>query len=97
MNAFSLQEASINLPHIIAETIKNSDETLIVSDNGAVIMIDKDYWEEIQETLRLLSDKKSLAAFLLEGHRQREQGIIPSTNYEKEQVIDISSFKGHYA
>jgi len=31
MNALSLQEASTNLPHIIAETIKNSDETLIVS------------------------------------------------------------------
>lgn len=76
MNALSLQEASTNLPHIIAETIKNSDETLIVSDDGAVIMIDKDYWEEIKETLRLLSDKKSLAA-LLEGHQQREQGMIP--------------------
>jgi PHD/YefM family antitoxin component YafN of YafNO toxin-antitoxin module len=75
MNALSLQEASTNLPRIIAETIQNSDETLIVSDEGAVIMIDKDYWEEIQETLRLLSDKKSLTA-LLEGHRQRDQGII---------------------
>jgi PHD/YefM family antitoxin component YafN of YafNO toxin-antitoxin module len=40
-------------------------------------MIDKTYWEEIQETLRLLSDKKSLTA-LLEGHQQRDQGIIPS-------------------
>jgi PHD/YefM family antitoxin component YafN of YafNO toxin-antitoxin module len=67
MNALSLQEASTNLPHIIAETIQNSDETLIVSDQGAVIMIDKAYWEEIQETLLLLRDKKSLAA-LLEGH-----------------------------
>ena len=76
MNALSLQEASTNLPHIISETIKNSDETLIVSDQGAVIMIDKTYWEEIQETLRLLRDKKSLSA-LLEGHRQRDQGITP--------------------
>jgi len=77
MNAFSLKEASTNLPHIITETIKNNDETLIVTDDGAVIMIDKDYWEEIQETLHLLNDKKSLTA-LLKSHQQREQGLIPS-------------------
>jgi len=88
MNAFSLQEASTNLPHIIAETIQNSDETLIVSDQGAVIMIDKDYWEEIQETLRLLSDKKSLTA-LLEGHQQRDQGIIPSGKTMDEVFNDL--------
>ena len=88
MNALSLQEASTNLPHIIAETIKNRDETLIVSDEGAVIMIDKDYWEEIQETLRLLRDKKSLAA-LLEGHRQRDQGIIPPGKTISEVFNDL--------
>ncbi len=88
MNALSLQEASTNLPHIIAETIKNSDETLIVSDEGAVIMIDKDYWEEIQETLRLLRDKKSLAA-LLESHQQREQGFIPPSKRIDEVFNDL--------
>jgi len=88
MNALSLQQASTNLPYIIAETIKNSDETLIVSDNGAVIMIDKDYWEEIQETLRLLRDKKSLAA-LLEGHQQRDQDIIPPGKTTDEVFNDL--------
>ena len=39
-------------------------------------MIEQSYWEEIQETLRLLHDKKSLAA-LLAGHQQREQNLIP--------------------
>ena len=77
MNTLSIQEASTNLPHIIAETINNSDETLIVSEHGAVIMVDKEYWEEIQETLSLLRDKKSLTA-LLEGHRQRDQGVTPN-------------------
>jgi len=76
MNTLSLQEASDNLAHIVAETIKNSDETFIVSNEGSVVMIDKNYWEEIQETLRLLRDKKALTA-LLEGHHQREQGTVP--------------------
>jgi len=88
MKALTLQEASTNLPYIVAETIKNSDETLIVSDEGVVIMIDKDYWEEIQETLRLLRDKKSLSA-LLEGHRQRDQGIIPSSKTIDEVFNDL--------
>jgi len=88
MNALSLQEASTNLPHIISETIKNRDETLIVSDQGAVIMIDKTYWEEIQETLRLLRDKKSLIA-LLEAQRQRDQGIIPSGKTIDEVFNDL--------
>jgi PHD/YefM family antitoxin component YafN of YafNO toxin-antitoxin module len=88
MNAFSIQQALAHLPHIIAETIQNSDETVIVSDEGAVIMIDREYWEEIQETLRLLRDKKSLAA-LLEGHRQRDQGIIPPGKTISEVFYDL--------
>ncbi len=140
MNTLSLQEASSNLPNIIENTIKNSDETVIATDLGAVIMIDENYWEEIQETLRLLKDKKSLAA-LLDAHCQRDQGMVPQgksieevvrstainprsgigkperlkyfdkevysrrvnhkdrmvyTIYENQNVIDISSFKGHY-
>ena len=74
MNTLSIQEASTNFSNLIESTIKNSDETLIVTDYGAVMMIDNDYWEEIQETLRLLRDKKSLAA-LLNGHQLRDQGI----------------------
>jgi PHD/YefM family antitoxin component YafN of YafNO toxin-antitoxin module len=76
MNTLSLREATFNLPNLIENTIKNCDETLIVTDSGAVMMIDKEYWEEIQETLALLRDKKSLAA-LLEGHQLRDKGITP--------------------
>ncbi len=39
-------------------------------------MMDKRYWNEIQETLNLLRDKKSLTA-LLEGHKHRENGAVP--------------------
>ena len=90
MNTLTLKEASTNLPHIIAKTIKNSDETIIIGDDGAVIMIDKDYWEEIQETLLLLRDKKSLTA-LLEGHQQREQGFIPASKTMNEVFNDLSN------
>ena len=76
MNTLTLQQASLNLPLIVESTINNSEETFIVSELGTVVMLDEKYWEEIQETLRLLRDKKSLAA-LLTGHQQRDQGIAP--------------------
>jgi len=88
MNALSLREASSNLPNIVENTIKNCDETLIVTDYGAVMMIDKEYWEEIQETLALLSDKQSLAA-LLEGHKLRDKGIKPSGKTINEVFNDL--------
>lgn len=73
MNAMTVTEASRNLPEVITKTIDNSDETIIVSDTGTVVMVAESYWESIQETLKLLQDKQSLKA-LIDGHRQRENG-----------------------
>ncbi|MGB0389118.1 MAG: type II toxin-antitoxin system Phd/YefM family antitoxin [Ardenticatenaceae bacterium] len=83
MNVMTLPEASRNLPRVIEDTIKNSDETIIVSDSGAVVMIDQRDWEEIQETLRLFNDRRSLKA-LLEGIELREKGqpVIAKTMSE---------------
>jgi len=88
MNTLSLQKASSNLPRVIENTIKNSDETVIVSEVGTVIMVDENYWEEIPETLHLLRDKKSLRA-LLDGHHQRDKGIIPQGKTEVEVFNDL--------
>jgi len=73
MNTITVREASSNLPSVIEKTINNYDETVIVSDNGSVVMVAESYWESMQETLRLLQDKRSLQA-LLEGHRLRYTG-----------------------
>ncbi len=73
MNAISVFEASNNLMGIIESTIQNSDTTIITSDKGSVVMVGTRYWEEMQETLRLLQDKRSLKA-LLKGHKHRMLG-----------------------
>lgn len=73
MNMIPVQEASQNLADIISKTIDDSDENAIVSDVGVVILVPHQHWDSIQETLRLLQDKRSLQA-LLEGHRVRELG-----------------------
>jgi len=75
MNAIGIQQAVQNLPQIIQYTLDNCEETVIVSDKGVVVMVDQREWENMQETLRLFRDKKSLDA-LLEGHRSRESGIV---------------------
>ena len=73
MNTMTVREAAKNLPDVIIKTIDNTDETVIVSDHGSVVMVAESYWESIQETLRLLQDQRSLKA-LLEGHRLRATG-----------------------
>ena len=73
MRAISVKEAMVDLPGLIDTTIKDVEETVIVSDHGSVVVIDQDEWESIQETLRLLKDKRSLRA-LLESHERRDQG-----------------------
>ena len=70
MKTVTLNNATENLQHLITNTLTNQEETIIVTDNGSVVMIDKENWEGIIETLQLLRDKKSLKA-LLESHKQR--------------------------
>ncbi|OQX75356.1 MAG: hypothetical protein B6D61_10540 [Bacteroidetes bacterium 4484_249] len=75
METITLHKATNNLPEIIAMTLKNQEETVIATDDGAVVMIDQKNWEEILETLKLLRDKKSLNA-LLEGQSNRKHNKV---------------------
>jgi PHD/YefM family antitoxin component YafN of YafNO toxin-antitoxin module len=75
MNTMTVREASTNLPSVIEQTINNYDETVIVSETGSVVMVAERYWESMQETLRLLQDKRSLKV-LLDGRSARETGQL---------------------
>lgn len=88
MNVMTVQQASQNFSDVIANTINNVDETIIVSDNGAVVMVAESYWEAIQETLRLLQDKRSLKA-LLDGHRLRATGRPVAAKTIEEAFCDL--------
>ena len=76
MRTVTLEQAITNLESIIKKTIRDHDETIIASREGAVVVIDESEWSNIKETLRLLSDKESLAA-LLESHAIRDRGGKP--------------------
>ena len=88
MRTVTLDTAVINLQNIIADTLSNQEETIIVTNNGSVVMIDKQNWEGIIETLQLLRDKKSLKA-LLEGHKQRLNKGKPNGKSVKEVFNDL--------
>ncbi len=88
MNAVGLQQAIQTLPQLIQQTLKNCEETVIVSDAGAVVMLDQREWETIRETLRLLHDKTSLKA-LLEGHKMRDAGDTPEAVTLEEAFYDL--------
>ena len=75
---------------MIEATIQNDDETFIVSDQGSVVMVSQAYWEEIQETLRLLDDQQSLLA-LLQGQQARKAGHPMTTKTMADVFYDLQN------
>jgi len=53
-------------------TLESHEEVSIATSQGAVVMLAQEEYESMQETLRLLNDKKSLSA-LLESHNHRDE------------------------
>ena len=88
MRTVTLDQATSDLKAIILRTIRDHDETVISSKEGAVVVLDENEWSNIKETLRLLSDKESLAA-LLESHAIRDQGEKPEGVTPEEAFKDL--------
>ena len=88
MRTVTLDQATSDLKAIILRTIRDHDETVISSKEGAVVVLDEREWSNIKETLRLLSDKESLAA-LLESHVIRDQGEKPEGVTPEEAFKDV--------
>ncbi len=88
MKTVTYDTAKANLQHLISNTLTNQEETIIVTDKGSVVLIDKQNWEGIVETMRLFRDKKSLNA-LVEGHQIRADNKKPKGKNIKEVFNDI--------
>lgn len=88
MRTVALDQATSDLKTIILRTIRDHDETVISSKEGAVVMLDENEWSNIKESLQLLSDKESLAA-LLESHVIRERGEKPEGVTPEETFKDV--------
>jgi PHD/YefM family antitoxin component YafN of YafNO toxin-antitoxin module len=73
MQLYTLQQATADLDRVIARAVDDHEEAAIVSDSGTVFLVPQQEFESMRETLRLLSDKRSLNA-LLAGHSLRDAG-----------------------
>jgi PHD/YefM family antitoxin component YafN of YafNO toxin-antitoxin module len=88
MHTVTLKEADRDLKAIIRRTIRDKDEIVIASDEGAVVIMDEAEWSKIKETLCLLSDRESLAA-LLESHMARDRGQRPDGIAAEDAFKDV--------
>jgi PHD/YefM family antitoxin component YafN of YafNO toxin-antitoxin module len=88
MHTVTLEQADKDLKGIMQRAIRDKDEVIIASDEGAVVVLDEVEWSNIKETLRLLSDKRSLAA-LLECHELRDRGERPEGISPEEAFKDV--------
>lgn len=81
----SLENINNDLSTVLYHAIKSNEEVSISTPKGAVILMPQDEYESMQETLRLLNDKKSLKA-LLDSHQQRDNHE-PLKSYTLEEVF----------
>jgi len=88
MRTVTLDQAGADLKAIIQQTIRDKDEIVIASSDGAVVVLDENEWLNIKETLRLFTDKQSLSA-LIESHAIRERGEKPKGITPEEAFKDV--------
>lgn len=86
MRTVTIEQALADLASMINHSLKTREEVAIATNNGAVIIVPQEDYEAMQETLRLLTDKKSLHA-LLKAHKDRDEGKIPKS-YTIEEVFN---------
>ena len=85
MKTITLEQANQDLISHINYSLATHEEVNIASSNGAIVMIPQVDYESMQETLRLLADKKSLKALLV-SHDARDKNIDQKT-YKVEDVF----------
>ena len=83
MQTVTLNTAKKDLQGLIALTIANNDVTYIVTDMGTGVLIGKEDWESLNETLQLLRDKEALAS-VMESFEYHKKGENPPHKTFKE-------------
>ena len=85
MKTITLEQANNDLLSHINYSLQTHEEVNIASEGGSIVMLPQEDYESIMDTVRLLSDKKSLKA-LLDSHAQRDENKEP-LSYSVEDVF----------
>jgi len=64
MKTVTLNTAVQNLPGLIKQTLNNQEETIIATNDGAVVMVDQKEWNNMLEHIHILKDKRGMRAIL---------------------------------
>ena len=67
----ALNIAERNFLSMFENAVRRSEATEINSNYGSAVLVDKNTWESMNETILLLNDKTALKA-LLQGHEHRD-------------------------
>lgn len=70
----ALNIAERNFLSMFENAVRRSEATEINSNYGSAVLVDKNTWESMNETILLLNDKTALKA-LLQGHEHRDNSI----------------------
>jgi len=81
----SIDSVSKNPEQYFRNVLTSSENLLVSSENGNLIVTREEDWNQLNETLRLLSDHKSLQS-LLEGINARKSNS-EITKYTLEDVF----------
>ncbi|MEA2027526.1 MAG: hypothetical protein U9N49_00925 [Campylobacterota bacterium] len=81
----SLSTISDNFSSIVDETLNTSDRVSLQTPKGVVVMMSQDDYAQMEATLALLRDPKSLDA-LIDGHQQRLNNQVVQS-YSVEEVF----------
>ncbi len=82
MLALNVNNAKNNFLEMFDKAVRKSEITEITSSYGSAVLIDKNTWESMNETILLLNDKRALKA-LLEGQESRKNGTIEGKTIEE--------------
>lgn len=76
MNALTVEKAMTKLPELVLDAVGHGERTILVGEEGNAMIIAQQEWENLIETLRILSDP-TIVKSLEEGHKARRDGKRP--------------------
>ncbi len=86
MKIVTLEQAVTDLREMIKDALKSKEAITIATEDGAVTILPEEEYASMQETLKLIMDKKALQA-LVASHRDRDSGYV-AESYSTEDVFD---------
>ncbi len=90
MIAISLNKSISDLPNIVSNTLRNFEETLIVSEQGTDVLISQEDLENMRETIKILRDKETMKS-INDVHLAKKKGVKLKSVTIEEAFYDLQS------